>query len=129
MTLSSTPTPRPAVRAAGVVALLALYYVMALDSCRVIAPRNKKPPVPDPPQKYLRAIDIETGKIAWENALAGSTDSKRWAGVLATAGGLLFYGDPVGNFAAVDATVKDATARARLEVSRCAPPERQDITK
>jgi 4-amino-4-deoxy-L-arabinose transferase-like glycosyltransferase len=32
MTLSSTPTPRPAVRAAGVVALLALYYVMALTA-------------------------------------------------------------------------------------------------
>jgi PQQ-dependent dehydrogenase (methanol/ethanol family) len=75
-----------------------LYYLMALDSCRA-----KRPPQPDPPQKYLRAIDIETGKIAWENPLTGSTDSKRWSGVLATAGGLLFYGDPVGDFAAVDA--------------------------
>ena len=71
---------------------------MALDSCR-----TKRPPAPDPPQKYLRAIDIETGKIAWENALTGSTESKRWSGVLATAGGLLFYGDPIGDFAAVDA--------------------------
>jgi PQQ-dependent dehydrogenase (methanol/ethanol family) len=75
------------------------YYLMALDSCRVTHPL----PAPDPPQKYLRAIDIETGKIAWENPLTGSTDSKRWSGVLATAGGLLFYGDPVGDFAAVDA--------------------------
>jgi putative heme-binding domain-containing protein len=75
-----------------------LYYVMALDSCR-----NKRPPAPDPPQKYLRAIDIDTGKIAWENALTGSTESKRWSGVLATASNLLFYGTPIGDIAAVDA--------------------------
>ncbi len=82
------------------------YYLMALDSCRVTTPQHgfsKKLTTPDPPQKYLRAIDIETGKIAWEDPLTGSTDSKRWSGVLATAGGLLFYGDPVGDFAAVDA--------------------------
>ena len=72
-----------------------LYYLMALDSCRS---RN---PV-DPPQKYLRAIDIETGKISWENALAGSTESKRWSGILATAGNLLFFGTPMGDIAAVD---------------------------
>ncbi len=75
-----------------------LYYVMALDSCR-----SKRAQVPEPPQKYLRAIDIETGKIAWEKPLTGSTESKRWSGVLATAGGLLFYGDPVGDIVAVDA--------------------------
>ena len=80
-----------------------LYYVMALDSCRAVASRKTKPPVIEPPQKYLRAVDIDTGKIAWENALTGSTESKRWSGVLATAGGLLFYGDPIGDFAAVDA--------------------------
>lgn len=71
---------------------------MALDSCR-----SKTRPPPERPQKYLRAIDIETGKIAWENALTGPTESKRWSGVLATAGELLFYGDPMGDFAAVDA--------------------------
>jgi alcohol dehydrogenase (cytochrome c) len=32
----------------------------------------------------------------------GPTDGKRVAGVLGTAGGLLFYGDPSGYFAAVD---------------------------
>jgi glucose dehydrogenase len=75
-----------------------LYYLMALDSCRA-----RRGPAPDPPQKYLRAMDIDTGKVAWEKALTGTTESKRWSGVLATAGGLLFYGTPFGDFAAVDA--------------------------
>lgn len=82
-----------------------LYYVMALDSCRFAVPRgswSRKPPASEPPQKYVRAIDIQSGRIVWENLLSGSTESKRWSGILATAGGVLFYGDPNGNIVAVD---------------------------
>jgi PQQ-dependent dehydrogenase (methanol/ethanol family) len=82
-----------------------LYYVMATESCTVrLRPGSWKNPLPpvEPGRKYLRAIDIETGKIAWEIPQVGPIDGKRVAGILGTAGGLLFYGDPSGYFLAAD---------------------------
>ena len=82
-----------------------LYYVMATEKCVVkLSPGSWKTgrPREDPGKKYLRALDIETGKIAWEVPQEGPTDGKRVAGVMATAGGLLFYGDASGNFVAAD---------------------------
>ena len=80
------------------------YYVMAIERCTVnLLPGSWKTarPPEDPGQKYLRAIDIETGKIAWEVPQVGPVDGKRVAGILGTAGGLLFYGDPSGYLVAV----------------------------
>jgi len=51
---------------------------------------------------FLRAIDIRTGNVAWEIPQPGPTRAKTWSGVLATVGGLIFYGQPNGGFAAVD---------------------------
>ena len=85
--------------------LTGLYYVMTLEQCEVkLTPGRWKtrPPHEEPGRKYLRAIDVETGKIAWEIPEFGPTDGKRMAGVLATAGGLLFYGNPAGEFVALD---------------------------
>ncbi len=82
-----------------------LYYVMATEKCIVkLSPGSWKTgrPKDDPGKKYLRALDIETGKIVWEIPQDGPTDGKRVAGVLATAGGILFYGDPSGNLIAAD---------------------------
>jgi PQQ-dependent dehydrogenase (methanol/ethanol family) len=82
-----------------------LYYVMAIEKCQVrLAPGSwkKERPMVEPARKYLRAIDIETGNIAWEIPETGPTDGKRVAGILGTAGGILFYGDPSGEFLAVD---------------------------
>ena len=53
-------------------------------------------------QRFLRAINIETGDVVWEIPQPGPTRAKTWSGVLATAGGLVFYGQPNGGFAAVD---------------------------
>ncbi|MCC6590377.1 MAG: PQQ-binding-like beta-propeller repeat protein [Bryobacterales bacterium] len=82
-----------------------LYYVIAIEKCNVnLRPdswKNARPPE-DPGQKYLRAIEIETGNIAWEVPLVGPIDGKRVAGILGTAGGVLFYGDPSGYFVAAD---------------------------
>ena len=47
----------------------------------------------------VRALDIKTGKQAWDFALPSPT----WAGVLSTAGGLVFSGSNEGNFFALDA--------------------------
>jgi PQQ-dependent dehydrogenase (methanol/ethanol family) len=82
-----------------------LYYVMATEKCVArLSPgswKTARPPL-DPGKKYLRALDIETGKIVWEIPQEGPTDGKRVAGVLGTAGGLLFYGDASGYFVAAD---------------------------
>jgi alcohol dehydrogenase (cytochrome c) len=52
-------------------------------------------------QKILRAFDIQTGKIAWELPQEGNGDS--WTGTLATASGLVFFGDDGGALGAADA--------------------------
>jgi len=52
--------------------------------------------------KVLRALDIESGKVMWEKPQIGPTEGKRCTGVLGTAGGLILYGDPSGDFVAVD---------------------------
>ena len=82
-----------------------LYYVQATEKCTFRpSPGSWKnePPRVDPATRYLRALDIETGKIVWEIPQAGPADGKRDAGVLGTAAGILFYGDASGYFVAVD---------------------------
>jgi alcohol dehydrogenase (cytochrome c) len=51
--------------------------------------------------KFLKAIDIQTGKIAWEIPDVGG--GILGSGLIATAGGLIFYGDGNGAFIAADA--------------------------
>lgn len=82
-----------------------LYYVMVREKCVVNLTslrRGQEPPHVEPQKKYLRALDIDTGKIVWEMPQAGPSEVKREAGLLATAGGLIFYGDPPGDFVALD---------------------------
>jgi PQQ-dependent dehydrogenase (methanol/ethanol family) len=75
-----------------------LYYFMALEECT-----GKPSGYPDQTgQRFLRALNIETGKMVWEIPQPGPARAKTWSGVLATAGGLVFYGRPNGGFAAVD---------------------------
>ena len=58
-------------------------------------------PAPEPAQRVLRAIDPQTGKVAWELPQFGNVDS--WGGVLATAGDVVIFGDDSGALAAADA--------------------------
>ena len=75
-----------------------LYYFMALEECT-----GKPTGYPDQTgQRFLRAVNIDTGEIVWEIPQPGPARAKTWSGVLATAGGLVFYGQPNGGFAAVD---------------------------
>lgn len=83
-----------------------LFYVMAVEDCNLyrqagswFVPYNDPA---NPPQKILRAIDIQTGKIAWEQIQIGAPESN-YTGVLSTSGGLIFYGESGGSFAAADA--------------------------
>jgi len=47
----------------------------------------------------IRALETQTGEIRWEFKL----HSPPWAGVLSTAGGIVFSGSNEGNFYALDA--------------------------
>lgn len=92
----------------------ALFYVMSLDKCTIF---TKSPPVwkagesyyggdtrnvpGESGRKYLRALSIQTGKVAWEIPQTGPANS--WGGVLSTDGGLVFYCEDSGAFAAADA--------------------------
>lgn len=91
-----------------------LYYVMALERCSIFrksavwfqpgesfyggATQNVPGEVG---RKFLRAIDIQTGRIAWEYPQIGPSNT--WGGVLSTAAGLVLFGEDSGTFAAVDA--------------------------
>jgi len=58
------------------------------------------PPNPTPSTQGIQAFDPETGKTVWKYEL---TQGSLSAGVMATAGGVLFAATPEGNFAALDA--------------------------
>jgi len=84
-----------------------LFYVMAVEDCNIYRQSEHGGYVPfrdpsNPPEKYLRAIDMETGRIVWEVPQVGAPEGN-YSGVLSTAGGLVFYGETGGSFAAVDA--------------------------
>jgi alcohol dehydrogenase (cytochrome c) len=92
-----------------------LYYVQALEKCTIFSrsPETWRPGqsyysgatrrVPtEPGQKILRAIDVRTGEIRWEVPQVGRAST--WGGTLATAGGLVFFGDDSGALSAVDAS-------------------------
>jgi len=91
-----------------------LYYVMSLERCNIFRKSavwfirgesfygGGTQNVPgEAGKKFLRAIDIQTGKIVWEYAQTGPASS--WGGVLSTATGLIFFGEDGGSFAAADA--------------------------
>ena len=82
-----------------------LYYTVAIEKCVPnLAQGNRASEPLEPARKYVRALDIETGKVVWERAEIGNAEGKRDAGLLATAGGVIFYGDPAGDFEAMDET-------------------------
>jgi len=93
-----------------------LYYFQALERCNVFSKRNMewepgksymggtaRPAPGETFEKSLRAINIQTGEIAWDlPQVSGSLTAS--AGVLGTAAGLLFFGENSGASMAVDAT-------------------------
>jgi PQQ-dependent dehydrogenase (methanol/ethanol family) len=94
-----------------------LYYFLALEECT-----GEPTGYPDRTgQHFLRAMNIETGAIAWEVPQPGPARAKTWSGVLATAGGLVFYGRPNGGFFAVNAktgkTLWEMPTNVRMKAS------------
>jgi alcohol dehydrogenase (cytochrome c) len=89
-----------------------MIYVPAIENCAafsnygVEAKRLGLPPGPSgfsylPNEAYgkLMALYVDTGDVAWQV----KTRTPMGGGTLATAGGLVFAGDPEGNFSAYDA--------------------------
>ncbi len=83
-----------------------LYYVMAAEDCSYYRKTGRQyapnPNFKDPGLRYLRALNIHDGSVAWEKLFTGSNEAN-YSGVLSTAGGLVFVGETAGGFAAVDA--------------------------
>src|SRR5262249_44898965 len=93
-----------------------LYYVQTFEKCSVYTKRE--PGVWQAGKEYLggtqrhlpgenaerilRAIDIRTGKIAWELPQPGPGES--WGGTLSTATGLVIFGEEGGALMAADAS-------------------------
>ena len=92
-----------------------LFYVMASESCAVYRKNSDwfelgksfyggttKTAAIEGGGKFLRALDLQTGKVVWEVPKIGGGVSA--SGVMSTAGGLVFYGDNTdGALIAVDA--------------------------
>jgi PQQ-dependent dehydrogenase (methanol/ethanol family) len=92
-----------------------LFYLMAEESCSIYSKSadwwvrgqsfyggaTRRSPG-DVSAKFLRALDVQTGKIVWE--IPGLGGGILASGLMSTAGGLIFYGDsPGGAFVAADA--------------------------
>jgi alcohol dehydrogenase (cytochrome c) len=91
-----------------------LYYLQTVEKCDVYSQSpaewqagqsylggSQQSAPGDIPQKVLRAIDIQTGKVVWELPQFGRGDS--WGGTLVTESGVLFFCDDSGMLAAADA--------------------------
>ncbi len=95
---------------------LKMLFVPTLEQCDkyVSIMRNPEPmhdsmaggggPITGEPGRfYLRAFNPLTGEKCWEYPMAaGSQTEDMWAGTVATAGGLVFFGDTQGQIIAVD---------------------------
>jgi alcohol dehydrogenase (cytochrome c) len=92
-----------------------LYYFQALERCNLFTKRDMewqagkgfmggaaRPAPGETFTKSLRAINIQTGDIAWDLA-QGSGSVTASAGVISTASGLVFFGENSGSFMAADA--------------------------
>lgn len=92
-----------------------LLFVPTLEQCDIYVASEHNPepmrglagggggPVPGHPGKfYLRALDPITGQRKWQQPMTGA--AVMWAGTVATAGGLVFYGDDQGDLVAVNST-------------------------
>ena len=83
-----------------------LFYVMAVEDCGSYRRSQNggfgRAPDSGPARKYLRALNVQTGSVVWERPQIGPAEAN-YSGVLSTAGGLVFYGESGGEFAAVNA--------------------------
>ena len=91
-----------------------LFYLLAHESCMTYTKNNQdwqrgrswlggtaRLAEGSPNQKYIKALDIQTGGTVWSYAQTGKAQT--YSGVLSTDGNLVFFGEDSGAFAALDA--------------------------
>jgi len=92
-----------------------LYYIQTFEKCSIYTKNDdadwkqgktylggSQKTAPEPkPQRILRALDFRTGEVKWEVPQPGPAQS--WGGTLATATGLVIFGEESGSLMAVDA--------------------------
>ena len=91
-----------------------LFYLMALESCDTYTKADEQwqrgrnwmggtTRLADgaPNRKYIRALDVQTGRTVWSYEQAG--EAHTFSGVLSTDGDVVFFGENSGTFAALDA--------------------------
>jgi alcohol dehydrogenase (cytochrome c) len=92
-----------------------LFYAQTFEKCSVYTKRDpgdwqagkqylggSQRVAPDrPAERVLKAIDIQTGEVKWELPQPGPAES--WGGTLATATGLVIFGEENGALVAADA--------------------------
>ena len=91
-----------------------LFYLLAHESCMTYTKNDRgwqrgrswlggtaRLADGSPNQKFIRALDIQTGRIVWSYAQTGKAQT--YSGVLSTAGDLVFFGEDSGAFGALDA--------------------------
>jgi alcohol dehydrogenase (cytochrome c) len=92
-----------------------LFYMFAEESCNIYSKNDQwweagksfygggtRRAPGETGRKFLKAIDIQTGKTSWEIPDIGGGILA--SGLMSTAGGLIFYGDGNGAFVAADAS-------------------------
>jgi alcohol dehydrogenase (cytochrome c) len=110
-----------------------LFYMQTNDKCSVYTKRpeefafgrsflggaqhNDSNPKP---VRILRAIDVQTGAVKWEVPQVGSGNS--WGGTLATATGLVFFGEDSGALVAADAVTGKVLYTLHLNANWHASP-------
>ena len=91
-----------------------LFYLMALESCNTYTKSDEEwqrgrnwmggaTRLADgaPNQKFIRALDVQTGRTVWSYAQSG--EARTFSGVLSTDGDVVFFGENSGSFAALNA--------------------------
>jgi alcohol dehydrogenase (cytochrome c) len=93
-----------------------LFYVQTFEKCSVYTKRDlgeweagkeylggtQRTATGEEPQRVLKAIEVQTGRVKWELPQPGPANS--WGGTLATATNLVIFGEEGGALMAVDAT-------------------------
>jgi alcohol dehydrogenase (cytochrome c) len=110
-----------------------MYYLQTLEGCANFVKRdtqwmagrgymggNARPLPGESRKKFLRALDMQTGELKWEVPQTGPGNS--WGGVVATAGGIVLFGEDGGLLSVVDATTGERLWQFPAGVSWRASP-------
>jgi alcohol dehydrogenase (cytochrome c) len=95
----------------------AMYYLSTTDPRGAMGLGGKEELSLGAMGSYLTAVDYETGKIAWRHRYPGVANYGIQNGILATAGNLLFAGDPSGDLVAYDSAKGVPLWHSRIGVS------------